>query len=78
MKDGKWELAEFLDVYKRQELIWLYYNCLSEYGNEYFKPLIERYALLKNIRKDLLIEDDSIGSYSKSAYMKTCPSDADR
>ena len=62
----------------RYELIWLYYNCLSEYGNEYFKPLIERYALLKNIRKDLLIEDDSIGSYSKSAYMEICPSDADR
>lgn len=32
------------------ELIMVYYNCLSEYGCEKFKPLVERYHLLKNIR----------------------------
>lgn len=36
------------------ELIMVYYNCLSEYGNEKFKPLVEKYHLLKNIRKDRL------------------------
>ena len=38
----------------RYELVWLYYNGLSGYGNEKFKPLIERYCMLKNLRKDLL------------------------
>lgn len=36
------------------ELVWIYYNCLSNYGNEKFKVLIEKYTLLKNIRHDLL------------------------
>ncbi|WP_462394110.1 putative phage abortive infection protein [Alistipes indistinctus] len=35
------------------ELIMLFYNGLSERG-EKLKPLLERYAMLKNIRKDLL------------------------
>ncbi len=38
----------------RYELVWLYYNGLSDYGNEKLKPLIERYCLLKNLREDLL------------------------
>ena len=38
----------------RYELIWLYYNCLSHYGDTKFKELIEDYALLKNIRVELL------------------------
>lgn len=37
----------------RYEFIWLYYNCLSGAG-EKFKPLIETYSLLKNLRQDLL------------------------
>lgn len=38
----------------RHELVWLYYNGLSEYGNNKLKLLIERYSMLNNIRKDLL------------------------
>ena len=38
----------------RYELVWLFYNGLSEVGNPKFKRLIERYSLLKNIREDLL------------------------
>lgn len=38
----------------RYELIWLYYNSLSEYGKYKFKDMIEDYALLKNIRVELL------------------------
>lgn len=36
------------------ELVWIYYNCLSSYGNTKFKNLIEKYSLLKNLRTDLL------------------------
>ena len=38
----------------RYELVWLYYNGLSSYGNAKLKPLIERYCMLKNLRADLL------------------------
>ena len=38
----------------RYELVWLFYNGLSEVGNPKFKRLIERYSLLKNMREDLL------------------------
>lgn len=38
----------------RYELVWLYYNGLSENGCMKLKPLIERYAMLKNLREDFL------------------------
>ena len=38
----------------KYELVWLYYNCLAGPGFEKFKPLIEKYALLKNLREELL------------------------
>ena len=41
----------------RYELVWLYYNGLSDYGNEKLKPLIERYAMLKNLREELLADN---------------------
>lgn len=54
----------------KYELIWLYYNGLSKYGKEKFKPLIEEFALLKNLRKELLVTnlkcDDG---YETSAFL---------
>lgn len=38
----------------RYELVWLYYNGLSGYGNTKLKPLLEKYCMLKNLREDLL------------------------
>lgn len=38
----------------KYELVWLYYNCLAGPGFEKFKPLVEKYALLKNIRVEFL------------------------
>lgn len=38
----------------RFELVWLYYNCLFGFGKSKFKSLIEKYALLKNLRDELL------------------------
>lgn len=52
----------------RYELIWLFYNGLSEYGRDKFKPLIEKYALLKNIRYDFLVDLDDIKRYDAKAY----------
>ena len=58
-------------VLSRYELVWLYYNGLSDYGVEKLKPLIERYAMLKNLRDDLLVDGVDVGSYAESAYRKT-------
>ena len=34
------------------ELVMLYYNSLSDFGNEKLKPLVEKYSMMKNLRKD--------------------------
>ena len=56
----------------RYELVWLYYNGLT-YGQNKLKPLIERYAMLKNLRKDLLVDGVKCEEYAESAYRKTIP-----
>lgn len=56
----------------RYELVWLYYNGLT-YGKNKLKPLIERYAMLKNLRKDLLVDGVNCEEYAESAYRKTIP-----
>ena len=56
------------------ELVWIYYNGLSEYGEEKLKPLLERYAMLKNLRSELLSSNnEGFGEYNQSAYKKTRP-----
>lgn len=72
--DEEYEYTSMLRaILSRYELVWLYYNGLSENGNEKLKPLIERYAMLKNLRVDLLVDGVDVGSYAKSAYVKTTP-----
>ncbi|MDD5088657.1 MAG: putative phage abortive infection protein [bacterium] len=36
-----------------KELGLLFYNCLSGYGEEKTKPLVERYSILKNVSEDI-------------------------
>ena len=62
-------------ILSRYELVWIYYNGLSNYGNEKLKPLIERYAMLKNLRDEHLVKGTvkGLGEYEASAYMKTQP-----
>lgn len=51
------------------ELTLLFYNALSNMGNEKFKPLIEKYSLLKTLPKnELLNSPDHIPFYSSEAY----------
>lgn len=57
----------------RYELVWLFYNCLSDNGKDKFKPLIEKYALLKNLRFDLLAKLEHKDLYTSSAYKKIPP-----
>lgn len=41
-------------ILSRYELVWLFYNGLSENGRDKLKPLMEKYTMLKNLRVDLL------------------------
>lgn len=52
-------------------LVWLFYNGLSCYGNEKFKPLIEDFSLLKNLRSELLADGKKapkLEEYASKAY----------
>jgi hypothetical protein len=49
------------------ELVMLFYNCVSSYGVK-FKPLIEKYALLKHLAWNALMADEHMGWYSPEAY----------
>ncbi len=51
------------------ELTLLFYNCLSNLGYAKFKPLVEKYALLKNISYPLLIDNHGQANlYERSAF----------
>lgn len=66
--EKKYEYVAILrSTLSRYELVWLFYNCLSEYGKDKFKPLVEKYALLKNLRLELLINEDDAQKYNQTA-----------
>lgn len=51
------------------ELFLLFYNGISELGNDKFKPLIEEYHLLKNLNRKFFIEpNEHTKFYKESAY----------
>lgn len=52
----------------RYELVWLFYNTLSEYGRAKFKPLVEKYALLNNLRVELLVNPQDVYLFDASAF----------
>lgn len=58
-------LRSQLSVY---ELSLLFYNCLSEYGNERFKNLVEEFALLENLSDGLLLMEDHRQLYELGAF----------
>lgn len=51
------------------ELLWLFYNCICEYGEDKFKPLVERYSLLKNIPDDYLPDIKHKSIYEETAFI---------
>ncbi|MCC2778975.1 hypothetical protein LK518_06055 [Parabacteroides distasonis] len=53
-------------TFSRYEFVWLFYNGLSENGVEKFKPLIEKYALLRGIRLDLLAINEETQTYQET------------
>lgn len=53
------------------ELLLLFYNCLSDLGRQKFKPLVERYALLKTVPRDELLDASHTNLYEPSAFLKS-------
>jgi hypothetical protein len=52
------------------EQMLLFYNCLHSNGVEKFKPLIEKYALFKNIDESLIVNEKHLECYKRGAYGK--------
>lgn len=50
------------------ELLWIFYNGICEYGEEKFKPLIEKYSLLKNIPDSSLPVIEHKDEYAERAF----------
>jgi len=53
-----------------QETLVLFYNCVVGHGREKFKPLVERYALLKNMPRERLLSSDHRDLVEPGAYGK--------
>lgn len=49
----------------RYELVWIYYNCLNE-DNFKLKALVEKYSMLKNMRKELLARNKEYKEFLKT------------
>ena len=66
------EKQKYADILRAQlsshELLLLFYNCLSDYGNQKFKPLVEEYQLLKNISHKYLVDISHKRAFKSSAF----------
>ena len=52
------------------ELALLFYNGLSKYGIERFKPIIEKYQLFDNLNPEFLLDEQHMNMYSLEAFNK--------
>lgn len=50
------------------ELLFLFYHCISNNGKTTIKPLVEKYAFMHNLRKDLLMEESHYLLLARGAY----------
>jgi hypothetical protein len=53
------------------ELLMLFYNCLTHIGEEKFKPLLEKYSLLKNMPHEELLDESHIRWYERRAFFSS-------
>ncbi|MDH3998926.1 MAG: putative phage abortive infection protein [Desulfuromonadales bacterium] len=50
------------------EISLMFYNCVTVLGRNKFKPMIERYSLLKNVSFEALLSAEHYGAYESTAY----------
>lgn len=58
------------------ELMLLFYNCLSTWGRDKFKPLVEEFALLKTMPATTMPDDVLLRKYSVDAFGGKYPESA--
>lgn len=73
VKDRSTEAPKYYTNLVRAQLssyehLLLFYNCLSQYGHEKFKPLLIEYSLLNNMPKDELFDYEHLKLYPERAY----------
>ena len=67
----KYEYARIVrSTLSQYELVVLFYNCLSSQGADKFKPLIQDFAVMNNLRKELLAKAEDELLYEPRAYMR--------
>jgi hypothetical protein len=52
----------------QHELVVVFYNCLSQYGRDKFKPLAEKYSLFKHVNDEYLMMPEHRGLYKEGAF----------
>lgn len=71
---GRDDKKDYANIVRAQlsdyELVVLFYNCLSVYGRERFRPLAVKYSLFDNMPIDLLIRPSHESLYPAEAYGK--------
>lgn len=68
-KDKKVYSSLLRSQLSNDELFLLFYNGISDFGKQKFKPLIEEFHLLKNISSDVLLEPIHMTFYNGKAYI---------
>lgn len=69
--EEKYEYARIVrSTLSQYELVVLFYNCLSSNGMEKFKPIIEDFAVMNNLRKELLAKAEDEVLYATRAYKR--------
>jgi len=67
--ENKYQYTSFIRAQlSAQETYFLFYNCLSPMGKNKFKPLVEKYALLKNLDFALITNKEHVKAYQPSAF----------
>ncbi len=67
----KYEYARIVrSTLSQYELVILFYNCLSSQGVDKFKPLIQDFSVMNNLRKTLLAKAEDEDLYEPKAYGK--------
>lgn len=69
--EEKYEYARIVrSTLSQYELVVLFYNCLSSNGIGKFKPIIEDYTVMNNLRKELLAKTEDEALYATRAYQR--------
>lgn len=50
------------------ELFFIFYNCLSTYGKDKFKPMIEKYSFFEHLQEQRYLVDHWVLKYHENAY----------